>query len=355
MKHTYNYLPVELGFRNTKILKGDWDYSINLKYHHLSNVTYTSTSLPAKENYINFNFDLHKEIEKIHSAHFEFILQNLHYRETLYDTSQSVLSLIPYYKIVVEKLSLTLGMNLGFFDKEASFFPKLGAEYNLLGDYLIPYFGWEGGWKATTLHEITTVNPYLNNFQNTFSKVSNIFLGLKGSYGNNISYNIKGGFGTYTNMPVYLPDAANPAYYNVIYYGNANIFKLHGELGYKQSERVNVVLSGETESYSLDYNDEPWGIPKSKLQLTFNYNIQNKILAQADFFANSGAYTILPGDSVSTQLNGRADVNLSVTYNYKKNLAFWIALNNVTGSKSSLWYNYPTYGFQAMAGVKLMF
>ncbi len=356
LKHTYNYVPVEVGFRNTKILKGDWDYNINLKYHNFSNVPNSSSSLQDKENYLNFNFIVHKQIEKIHSANLEFILQNLNYRQlSFYDTTQSVFSLIPYYQLSLERLSLTAGMNLNFFNNSVSFFPKLGAEYKLLGDYLIPYFGWEGGWRAATLQESTTVNPYLNNFQNSFSKISDIFLGVKGSYGNNFSYNIKGGFGTYTNMPFYLPDASNPAYYNVIYYANANIFKLHGEIGYKQSERINVVLRGETESYSLDFDDEPWGIPKSKLQLTFNYNIQNKIFAQADFFANSGAYTIMPGDSASTHLNGRADVNLSLTYNYKKNIAFWIALNNITGSKNSLWYNYPTYGFQAMAGVKLMF
>jgi hypothetical protein len=130
---------------------------------------------------------------------------------------------------------------------------------------------------------------------------------------------------------------------------------VHAEVGYRESERFNLVLSGEANSFSLDFDDQPWGIPKSRLDFTFTYNLQNKIFAKADIFATSGAYTILPGDSFSTQLQGRVDVNLSATYNYKKNIALWVAFNNITGSKSTPWYNYPSYGFQAMAGVNLKF
>ncbi|HUM47483.1 MAG TPA: hypothetical protein PLD84_11170, partial [Chitinophagales bacterium] len=175
------------------------------------------------------------------------------------------------------------------------------------------------------------------------------------SYGNRISYNVRGGFQTQTNLPIYLPDQLNPAYYNVLYYYDVNIFSVHAEIAYRQSERINLVLSGESRSYDMDFDDQPLGIPKSKLALTMNYNIQSKIIAQVDLFANSGAYTILPADTITTQLKGRADANFSVTYDYKKNIAFWFSLNNIFGAKNTPWFNYPTYGFQAMAGVKLKF
>jgi hypothetical protein len=135
----------------------------------------------------------------------------------------------------------------------------------------------------------------------------------------------------------------------------ANIINAHAEIGYRQSERINLGLSGDANYFDLDFEDQPLGIPNQSWTFTFNYNIQDKIFFQADIFAQSGAYTILPGDSTPIQLKGRVDANVSVTYNYRKNMSFWIALNNVTASKNTPWYNYPSYGFQAMAGVKMKF
>ena len=81
----------------------------------------------------------------------------------------------------------------------------------------------------------------------------------------------------------------------------------------------------------------------------------NKIIFNVDVFGQTGAYTIIPGDSVSTQLKGVVDLNFSTTYNYKKNIAFWFSLNNITSAKEREWYNYPYYGFQALVGAILKF
>ena len=205
------------------------------------------------------------------------------------------------------------------------------------------------------MHYLTTINPYLGNTLTSYSKINEGYAGMKGSYGNNISYNVKGGIRTQTNLPMYVPEVQNPAYYKVEYYYKVNIINVHAEVVFRQSERINLILSGETNAYDMDFDDQPLGIPKSTLMASLNYNIQNKIITQVDFFANSGAYTKTGTDSMSTQLNGRADANISVSYDYKRNIAFWLSLNNIFGANNSLWYNYPTYGFQAMAGVKLKF
>lgn len=356
LKRRYNYLPVTLGFENTKKTKGDFNYRFNLSYHHFNAVPPDESLFEEKEDEFNFTAILQKQIRKIHSANLEFNYENLQNKGIgVFDTMQSVYSIVPYYQLRMEKLNITLGANISIFDKQVTLFPRIAGEYKLIGEYLVPYIAVEGGWKPVTMQELTTINPYLGEFTTTMSKVYDAYIGFKGSYGNNISYNVRGGYQMHNNMAFFLPDTLNPAYYDVHYYYKANILNVHAELGYRESERINLVLSGEANSYDLDFNDQPWGIPKSRLDFTFNYNLQNKIFAQIDLFANSGAYTILPGDSASTQLKGRADVNLSLTYNYKKNIAFWFALNNITASKSTAWYNYPTYGFQAMAGVKLRF
>ena len=356
LKRTYNYLPVELTFQNTRNAKENLNYRFNFKYHHFDGMADASFLLPEKEDYFNFNLLLEKEIKKIHTANLSFAFENMQNKLVgLLDTSQTAVAITPYYGLQWKNLHLKAGINIGIFDKEAGFFPIVHAEYKLIGEYLIPYIGWEGGWQPATMQYLTIVNPYLGNTLTSYSKINDGYAGFKGSYGNSISYNIKGGIRTQTNLPMFIPEEQNPAYYKVTYYYNVNIINVHAEVAFRQSERINLMLSGETNSYDMDFDDQPLGIPKSTLMASLNYNIQNKIFTQVDFFANSGAYTKLGTDSVSTQLKGRADANISVSYDYKRNIAFWLSLNNIFGANNSLWYNYPTYGFQAMAGVKLKF
>jgi len=354
-KRTYDYLPISIGFQNTKLTKAGFNYNFEFDYHHFVSKPHNSWTSLLKEDFFDFNAGIQKTIAKIHSANVDFEYQKLWNNFAEHDTSQMVYSIVPFYQLHHEKGNLILGINVSVFDKEVSFFPKVQGEYKLIGDYLIPYAGWLGRWEPSTMNQLTTINPYLGDFETNYSKINEGFAGIKGSYGNNISYNLKAGYQVRTNMPFYLPDSLMPSFYDVVYYYEAKIFNVHAEVGYRQSERVNILLMAETNSFDLDFEDQPWGIPKSMLDFTLNYNIQNKIFLQTDVFAKTGAYTILPGDSTSTQLKERIDANLSVNYQYKENIGFWLAFNNIFAAKSSTWYNYPTYGFQVLAGAQLKF
>lgn len=356
LKRTYNYLPIDLIFQNTRNAKDRLNYRFGFRYHHFDGIANATFLFPEKEDYFNFNVLLQKELEKIHSANLAFAFENLHNKLVgLIDTSQTAVEITPYYGLHWKNLQLKAGLKIGILNKEAGFFPIVSAEYKLIGEYLVPYLGWEGGWKPATMQYLTTYNPYLGNTVTSYSKINEGYIGIKGSYGNNISYNVKGGLRNQTNLPMFVPQAQNPAYYDVMYYYEVNVINVHAELSFRQSERIRLILSGETNSYDMDFDDKPLGLPKSSLMASLNYNLQNKIVTQVDFFANSGAYTMLGTDSMATQLKGRADANISVSYDYKKNIAFWLSLNNIFGANNSIWYNYPTYGFQLMAGVKLKF
>jgi hypothetical protein len=178
---------------------------------------------------------------------------------------------------------------------------------------------------------------------------------LKGSYASNIYYNARLSYRKQTNIPFYYSIGGEPTVYSTNYYYEGMILGFRAEVGYKQSEHLNLMLTGEANSWDLDYSDEPIGIPKSKLTFSANYNIQQKIIFNVDIFGQTGAYAFFPEDSVTTQMKGRIDLNLTTTYNYKKNIAFWLSFNNITAAKQREWYNYPTYGFVAMGGLMLKF
>jgi len=355
LRQRFQLIGVDLGLKNTKQTKADIDYSLNFKFNNFKRVAGDTVVKDASENYYRFDMGIGKTFQKIHSAHLDFNYQ----REDFQSTNDSVLNyfpILPNYQFRNKVAFLRLGVNVDVINKDVKLYPEIEASYKLIGDYLIPFAGFTGSTQPNTLKAIAAVNPFIGTLDSiTSTENLEAYAGVKGSYGNNIVYNARLSYSQKTNLPFYIPDGDAPTHYSVLYYYEAKIIGFHAEVGYKQSERFNLLLSGETSSWDLDFNDEPLGIAKSKLTLSANYNIQNKIVFSADLFGQSGAYTIVPGDSLPSQRKGFMDVNFSTTYNYKENISFWFSLLNIAGVKERQWYNYPYYGFQAMAGVMLKF
>jgi hypothetical protein len=148
---------------------------------------------------------------------------------------------VPYYQLEHKLGKVTAGVDISIYNKAVTAFPHLEAEYKLIGEYLIPYLGWMGGWNINTYKDLSDVNPFIGNSVTMPSKINEAFLGLKGSYGNNISYNLKVGYDMRTNQPFYLPDSLGRNYFTVFYYYKTNIIHFHAEVGYRESERVNLI------------------------------------------------------------------------------------------------------------------
>ncbi|HYV94791.1 MAG TPA: hypothetical protein VE978_23660 [Chitinophagales bacterium] len=357
LRQKFQTTGVNVRLKNAKETKAGIDYDFNFNFHDFERRAGDTMIHDVSENYYRFCASLGKTILKIHSANLDFDFQKENLKSNI-DSSVSYFSIIPNYQYHSKKAALELGVNVDVVNKEVKLYPELFASYKLIGEYLIPYGGFHGGSNPNTMQQITSVNPFIGNFDSIVTTENiEVFGGIKGSYGNYITYNVRVSYADQKNVPFYLQDGRIPAHFIPFYYYEAKIISAHAEIGYRQSERLNLILSGDANTFNLDFSDKPWGIPQNKVSLAINYNLQNKILFNVDLFAQSGAYAyaIIPGDSVSTQLKGVVDVNFSTTYNYKKNLAFWFSLNNIASVKDRQWYNYPYYGFQALAGAILKF
>lgn len=354
LRQRFQNIGVNVGLKNAKQNQAGIDYNLDFNYHNFERKTGDSSVNNASENYYRFGLGFAKTIKKIHSAHLDFDFQQENFNSR-FDSSINYFSILPNYQLHSKRAEAKAGVNVDVVNKEVKLYPELFASYKLVGDYVIPYIGFHGGSNPNTLEQITSVNPFIGDFDSIVtSEKLEVYLGMKGSYGNNITYNARVSYSDQTNVPFYLPDAETPTHFIAAYYYEAKILGFHAEVGFRQSERLNLLLSGDAWSYDLDFNDQPWGIPKSKLGFAVNYNLQNKIVFNANVFAESGAYTMLP-DSVIIQREGFVDLNFSTTYNYKPNIAFWVSLNNIASMKQRHWYNYPYYGLQALAGVILKF
>jgi outer membrane receptor protein involved in Fe transport len=50
-----------------------------------------------------------------------------------------------------------------------------------------------------------------------------------------------------------------------------------------------------------------------------------------------------------------ADINIGADYRISKDFSAFIDLNNLTNQTYQRWFNYPTYGFNVIAGVTFIF
>jgi hypothetical protein len=124
-------------------------------------------------------------------------------------------------------------------------------------------------------------------------------------------------------------------------------------------------LRGKYNNYFLDNENKPWHKPTLEINLSADYNMQDKIWIKAEVFTCSKTYArtfektvsvpVTTISEVPVELKGFADINLGVEYRYTKLLSAFINFNNILGQRNFRWYNYPSYRFNVMLGVTYSF
>ena len=104
--------------------------------------------------------------------------------------------------------------------------------------------------------------------------------------------------------------------------------------------------------YELDEEAKAWHMPSFKTNITVQYKFNEKVFINAEVYGLDKTFAKLPGNEVET-LPGIVDLNLGGEYKFNKYFTMFANLNNLLDQKHLRWYNYPSYGFNAMAGVKL--
>ena len=354
LKQTFQNGGVNVSVHNTKTLNGDWNYNASYQFNYAEKKPGDTSLTHATESLHHLQLDASKRFQQIHLFDLGIDYQAQILKSDT-DTSLHFLHILPNYQLRWNGIYVKVGLNVDVLNKNTKVYPDIEASYNLLNNYVIPFAGFKGYRSPNTLSSIMNYNPFIGGFYSVPASLTEVYLGLRGGYGSNLTYTISMALENETNLPLYVPDSLQPVHYDVLYYYKARVFHFHGEVGFQKSDHISVALKGDVFNYHLDFDDKPWGLPTASADLTLDYQIQQKIFLKGDLFAHSGVYYILPDAKESNQLNAVWDANVSINYNYKPNIGFWLAFNNILNQKTGLWYQYPTYGAQALVGLNLKF
>ncbi|MFA4852917.1 MAG: hypothetical protein WC599_10395, partial [Bacteroidales bacterium] len=268
--------------------------------------------------------------------------------------------LLPHFSATYDILKFDIGLNTSIeaTDKYSNIYlyPDANFNINLYNNILILYGGITSDLKRNNLIDLSSENPFINTylplkFTNTRSK---IFGGFKGCLSSYLSFNAYISKSKVENLPLFVNDTAIDLFNKfTVIYDKARVINTHTEISYQKTEKIKILLISNFYQY-MPNELEAWHKPNMDIKFSFNYNLKNKIILKTDVFAFSRVWakTYDQGNVPVVKLvPGTVDVNLGLEYRYTKILSAFLNFNNIGAVRYQRWYNYPGYGFTALAGI----
>lgn len=301
------------------------------------------------------------------------------------EKSNLIFSANPSFTILKDDLSIELGAEVAYFSRmkdiyngvetdmnnEFYIFPKVKASYNVVKDIMVFFAGVEGGLKQNSYENFASQNKFLSPtlLLEPTNNQFNVYAGLRGKLANTVAYNLKVGYDSTENMPLFKsnPYLSNPTEnysygnsFNVVY-DNIKTVSFSGELKADINKNITIGINAQANSYNTKDQEEAWNLPTIKGGFTSDFNIGKKWYAgtqlfyvgeRFDAFTN---YQAFPNPDSKQKLESYFDINAHVGYKHNERLTFFLKGNNLANQNYQRWLNYSVQGAQAILGASYKF
>ncbi len=274
------------------------------------------------------------------------------------DTSNTVLRASPWVTKADEEWEVSAGFHV-YYDYygetgKTYFYPKANLEFSLVKDYVVPYVGVDGKLDINNYSSVADENFFIVpglEVENT-SNTINLFAGLKGNFTRNISFNASAAYRVYDNMHFFINDSLSRVGNQfMVVYDDIEKFHYSGELKANLGNNLDIMFKGDIYSYEMQAEEHPWHKPETEFSVHAKYNLQDKIIMEADVFhvGERKARGFGP-DAEPVVLEGVTDFNLGVEYRLTDVFSAYLRANNITAARYHKWHHYPTQRFSIMGG-----
>jgi len=238
------------------------------------------------------------------------------------------------------------------------FYPDLKFQFSVIPTILNMYVGLDGEYKDNNASEIIYTNPFIitQNMDGLVEPSDELYTllptdtklrvkgGITGHASLNTSYRISASYSMFENDTIqgrgFVP-----------VYDNGELLDIKAGFITRISKEFSLSAQAGYYNYTLEYLDEPWHKPSWDGSMSINYNLRDKIIANADVHAISKRYAGLgPDPYVLTELPMNVSLSLRLEYRYTKILSFWARVNNIALNRYYEWNFYPSQRLLFMAG-----
>ncbi len=196
------------------------------------------------------------------------------------------------------------------------------------------------------------------------------YLGAKGKFSTNLSFNIKASYGNEIDKPLYKlnPSKTNGSILLNKGYEAGNSFEVvydkvqtigaYAEIIYDFDEHFKFGGNFEFNSYNLKTQEYAWNLPMLKATLLAKYTRKKWFAGANLYFASErkDELIIIPGSSTNQITNSSYfDINLNSGYYFNDRWSTFIKLNNILSDNYQKYTNFKVQGFQVMGGLTYRF
>ncbi len=233
--------------------------------------------------------------------------------------------------------------------------PDLEASYNLFGNMVTIRLGWKGDVLKNNFHYLSSYNPYiqtrLDSITNMISR--RIYAGVKGTSGN-IIYEVTGGYTKFEQMAFFLQEFDEEEQFKPVY-DDGSFIGLEGSLQFTVLKHITLRTHGFTRFYSLDEEEKPWHRPSLGVEAMLAYTGGDDIYHASILFHGENGLPYRTVGGTETRLDPLLDLSLHGDYYFTPSIGAFAEINNILGNNRERWVTYPTFGFNAKAGVLVRF
>jgi len=258
------------------------------------------------------------------------------------------------------KMNVQAGIRPSWDNKTFKMFPNVTFEASTDDNRFIFQAGWTGYIRRTSYQYLVSQNPFLRAptlLKNSW--IEERYAGFKGSIGDHFSYSTKLGFDKYKNQPLFIQPGFDTTgkTFGVVYESDMKAIHYSGELNYNEQEKYSIMLGINFNKFlNLKTFDKAYGLIPFELKSSARVQVAKDLWLKSDLFLWEGAQ-YMRNDAIrsSAQLKGSIDLNAGVEFRITKNLNLWSQFNNVFNKAYQRWNQYPSYGFNFVAGIIFAF
>ena len=370
LKQTFSQVDVAVDLLNAKRRKSAFDYNGKFNYN------YFWDKFKLNEQFINADITLKKSIKDKHHISLQLMEDYSIFKDVAGNTlNRNIFSTKAKYHFISGDWNIFGAVNPVWQAGIFHLFPDIGLQRGIYDEYIVLYNGWKMELRKNSYASLTQQNPWLE--QLTVNDIRNgwleeRFMGLKGTI-KKFNYNVRFAQNLYRHMPVFVNQFSNAPTvtdadvtylrpdFAVAYDRRTNILNLHTELGYRVNSDLQFNFVFDFNNFEPDRISKIYHQPRFSARFNTRYTIAEKVLLQLDIIGLDGVYYInhpRPNEfrgTIDEKLKGTLDVSLGATYIFSNRFSFFAQLNNLASVKYQRYYLYPSFGFNAMAGITLHF
>jgi hypothetical protein len=272
--------------------------------------------------------------------------------------STSIIGVQPSVSFSSKSFIVKAGLYPTWSNTEFALLPNIVAETNLLSDKFKFFAGWQSSFTKNSYQALANVNPFIvqpTALENT--KISEQFVGFKGSLNTHISFNAQVGLQNFNNMALYINDSTNlkSQDFLVVYEPSLSALSIKGEINYTLQDKLSIAVAAKITQFTQQQKyDKAFGFMPLELSGFARYKLFKDLQLKADVFFFGGS-PYRTKTLQSDRLAAGIDVNVGAEFAVLNKLNVWLQINNLLNSQYQRWNQYNVLGLNLVGGVRFTF